>query len=119
MKTSKLVAGILMIVLSVFIIFQSMVAGLGNALAENNQSGGSAGVIIAIAYLVAGIVYLATRKAKGLGGDIANLIILVIAGITGITNAGSYSDLNVWGWLAIIVGIGFFLWHFLVNRKNK
>lgn len=118
MKVSKLVAGILLIVLSVFIVFQSGVAGLGNAISGNGQVSGSAGVLLAIMFLASGIVYLATRKKSGLGGDIACMIMLVIAALMGWTNAGSYSDLLIWSWLGFIVGVGFFVWHLLVNKKG-
>lgn len=118
MKTSKLVVGILMIVLSVFITIQSSVAGLGNALSQNGQASGSAGIITAIMYLVAGIVYLVTRNKTNLGGDIASMVLLIIAGIMGLANAGSYSDLVVWAVLAFIIGIGFFVWHLLLNKKE-
>lgn len=118
MKVSKLVAGILLIVLSVFIVFQSGVAGLGNAISGNGQVSGSAGVLLAIMFLASGIVYLATRKKTSLGGDIACMIMLVIAALMGWTNAGSYSDLLIWSWLGFIVGVGFFVWHLLVNKKS-
>jgi 4-hydroxybenzoate polyprenyltransferase len=118
MKTSKLVAGILMIVLSIFIIFQSGMAGIGNALSQNGQSSGTAGVLLAIMYLASGIVYLATRKKQGLGGDIACMVMLLIAGMMGFS-AGSYSDLVIWAWLAVIIGVGFFIWHYVANRKAK
>lgn len=48
MKTWKLVSGILSIILSVFVAFQSGMAGLGNALADNNEVSGSAGLLVAI-----------------------------------------------------------------------
>lgn len=118
MKTTKLVAGIIMIVLAVFIFFQSSVAGLGNALQQNGESGGSAGVIVALLYLIAGIVYLVTQSKEGLGGDIANLVLLLIAWLFSFM-AGSYSDLIIWGWLAFIIGVGFFVWHLLANRKKR
>ncbi|GAA3020558.1 hypothetical protein [Tetragenococcus solitarius] len=119
MKTTKLVAGILMIVLSVFILFQSTVAGLGNALSGNGETGGSGGMITAIIYLTTGIVYIATKSNKKMTADIINMILLLIAWLSAISNAGSYSDLTVWGWLAFIIGIGFFVWHIFANRKTK
>ncbi|KRM98571.1 hypothetical protein FC24_GL001165 [Loigolactobacillus rennini DSM 20253] len=112
-------AGIMMIILAVFIFFQSAVAGMGNALANNNESGGSAGVIAAIGYLIAGIVYIVVHKSNKLSGDIVNLIILLLVWLMGISGAGSYGDLTVWAWLAFIIGVGFFVWHYLINRKNK
>ncbi|KRN31649.1 hypothetical protein QS460_04235 [Liquorilactobacillus mali] len=119
MKTTKLVFGILMIVLSVFIGLQSMVAGLGNSLESNHQHGGSAGILVAVLYLVAGIVYLATKSTKKLGGDIANFILLALAWLLGVSNAGSYGDLTVWGWLALIIGALFLIWHIFSNKKSK
>lgn len=119
MKTAKLVFGILMIVLSVFIALQSMVAGLGNSLTSNHEHGGSAGILVAILYLAAGIVYLATKSAKKLGGDIANFILLALAWLLGTSNAGSYSDLTVWGWLALIIGILFLIWHIVANKNSN
>lgn len=87
-------------------------------MAANGQTSGSSGVILAIMYLASGIVYLSTRKKEGLGGDIACLVMLIIAALMGF-NAGSYSDLVIWAWIAFIVGVGFFVWHLMVNKKNK
>ena len=56
MKTTKLVVGILMIVLAVIIALQSMAAGLGNAMSNNGETSGSLGFLLAIFYLVVGIV---------------------------------------------------------------
>ena len=46
MKTWKLVSGIISIVLFAFVMFQSCAAGISNSLAENGESGGSAGLIV-------------------------------------------------------------------------
>lgn len=119
MKTTKLVSGIIMIVLGVIIFFQSMLAGVGNALANSNSHSGSAGVFVAILYIVIGIVYLATRKSPKMGGDIAGLVIAIIAWMLGAFNVGIYKDLQVWAWLILIIGVMFFIWHFIANRKNN
>lgn len=119
MKVTKLVVGILQIVIAVFIVFQSMAVGIGHAMENSNDAGGSAGMITAILFLVTGIVYIATRKSPKLGGDIAGLIMMLITWIFAITNAHDYSDLQIWGWLAFIIGVGFFVWHLIVNKKTK
>ena len=62
MKTWKLVSGIISIVLFAFVMFQSCAAGISNSLAENGESGGSAGLIVAIILLAGGIVSIATRN---------------------------------------------------------
>lgn len=52
MKTWKLVSGIISIVLSVFVVFQSMMAGLANALEESGQSSGSEDLLLVYACFV-------------------------------------------------------------------
>lgn len=120
MKVTKLVVGILQIILAVIILFQSCAVGASHAL-ENKTSdaGGSIGVFAAILFLASGIVYIATRNKDGLGGDIAGLVMMLIAWIMGITNAHDYSDLMIWGWIAFIIGVGFFVWHLVINKKAK
>ena len=66
MKTWKLVSGIISIVLFAFVMFQSCAAGISNSLEANGESGGSAGVIVAIMLLAGGIVSIATRNGLSL-----------------------------------------------------
>lgn len=102
MKVWKLVSGILSIVLFVFVAFQSCAAGVSNALEANGESSGTAGIMVAVFMLAGGIVSIATRKAKGKGGNIALLVLFGIAALIGFTNYGSYSDLAIWsGWCLI------------------
>ena len=95
MKTWKLVSGIISIVLFAFVIFQSCAAGISNSLAENGESGGSAGLIVAIILLAGGIVSIATRNGSK-GGNIALIVLFALGALCGFTMAGSYADLNVW-----------------------
>ena len=69
MKVWKLVSGVLCIVMSFFVLFQSCAAGLSNAMQENGEVGGSAGLIVAIMLLSGGIVSIATRNGSK-GGNI-------------------------------------------------
>ena len=119
MKTTKLVVGNLMIVLAVIIALQSMAAGLGNAMSNNGETSGSLGFLLAIFYLVAGIVYLSTKKAKKLTADIINAVIMALGWLMAINGAGSYADLAIWGWLGLIIGLVFLIWHYLNLRKQK
>lgn len=96
MKTWKLVSGILSIILFVLVAFQSCAAGIGNAIAENGESSGSGGIIVAIMMLSGGIVSIATRKSEGKGGNIALIVLFGIAALVGFTLAGSFADLNIW-----------------------
>lgn len=104
MKIWKLVAGILSIILSVFVLFQSMFAGLGNALSNNGEVSGTAGLIVSIMLLAGGIVSIVVRNKDGKGGNIAIIILFGIATLVGFTSAGSYGDLYIWSaWCLINV----------------
>lgn len=102
MKIWKLVSGILSIILFVLVSFQSCAVGLGNALAENQESSGSGGIILAILMLAGGITSIATRKSEGKGGNIALIVLFGLAALVGFALAGSFGDLNIWaGWCLI------------------
>ena len=102
MKTWKLVAGILSMILFVVIMVQSCAAGAVNALEENGGNSGSVGAICGILVLTGGIVSVATRKAEGKGGNIALIILFGLAAIIGFTGYGNYSDLVIWSaWAAL------------------
>ncbi len=74
MKTWKLVSGIISIVLFAFVMFQSCAVGISNSLEANGESGGSAGIIVAIMLLAGGIVSIATRNGSK-GGNIALIVL--------------------------------------------
>ena len=106
MKIWRLVSGILSIVLSVFVLLQSGAAGLSNALEQNGEVGGSAGLMVAILLLVAGIVSIVVRKGSK-GGSIALFILFGLGALLGFSGAGSYADLKIWsGWCLICAVLG-------------
>lgn len=102
MKTTKLVVGIISIVLCFLVGLQSCAAGLGNALENNGEIGGTAGLILAISLLIAGIVAICTRNG-GKGGYVSTAF-YVLAGLIGLLCACSYSDLNIWSVVSLIFG---------------
>lgn len=119
MKTTKLVIGILSIILSLLVTFQSCAAGLANTVKENGEVSGTAGVVLAVCFLVAGIVAIATRKnIKSKGGYVAASF-YILGGLLGLTNAGSYKDLAIWGVLAIIFGVVFIAGDMQAKKKAK
>lgn len=105
MKTWKLVSGILSMVLFALVGMQSCAVGLGNAITENGESSGSAGIILSVLMLSGGIVSVAVRNAKGKSGDIALVIIFGLAFLLGFPNAGSFSDLKIWSVWCLINAI--------------
>lgn len=104
MKTWKLVSGILSMALFLLVSLQSCAAGLGNALAENGEVSGSAGILVAIMLLTGGIVSVATRKG-GKGGNIALIILFGIGTLLGYTMAGSYKDLTIWSTWCLVCAV--------------
>lgn len=117
MKTTKLVLGIISIVLFFFVSFQSCAAGLGNALTNSGEASGTAGILLAFCMLIAGIVGICTRKSKG--GGITAGIFYMVGGLLGITNYGSFSDLAIWSVLCFIFGIVFILGSLKMKKPEK
>ena len=103
MKTSKLVVGIISIVLSILVAFQSCAAGLSNALESNGEVSGSAGILLALSFLIAGIV--AIFKRNGVKGGYVSTAFYVVFGLIALLLAGSYADLTIWAVLSIIFGV--------------
>lgn len=64
MKVTRLVIGIISFVMALIVTFQSCFAGLGNAMEDNGEVGGSAGVVLAVFAIVAGIIAIVTRKGE-------------------------------------------------------
>ena len=104
MKTWKLVSGILSIIMFFMVAFQSCAAGISNALEENGEVSGSAGVIVAVMMLAGGIVSIATRKG-GKGGNIALIVLYGIGALMGFMLAGGYSDLKIWAAWCLICAV--------------
>ena len=117
MKTAKLIIGILTIVLSGIIFFQSCAVGIGSALEESEEVSGPAGMIVAICMLVAGILSIATRNGKA-GGFVAGGFYL-IGGIVGIANVGSFADLKIWSVLSLILAAILILGGILGKGKKE
>lgn len=105
MKTTKLVLGILGLVLSIVIMMQSCAASVVNAVEDNGDVGGFAGYLVALLLIAGSIVMIATRSSAGKGGSIAALIILALAGIIAVCNAAVYKDLVIWGALCLIFAV--------------
>ncbi|NLB41119.1 MAG: hypothetical protein GX815_02465, partial [Clostridiales bacterium] len=67
MKTAKLIIGIVSIVLTFLILFQSCAASVVDAIEDEGGTSGGSGTFVAILMLIAGIVAIATRNSKGGG----------------------------------------------------
>ena len=116
MKTSRLVLGIISIVLFVFISFQSCAAGVANTLESNGEVSGTAGFLLALCMLAAGIIGICCRKIKS--GTIVAGAIYAVGGLIGIANVGSYSDLQIWSVLSFIFAAVFIITGILQKQKK-
>lgn len=118
MKTTKLILGIISIVLFFMVSLQSCAAGLGNALSENGEASGSAGLLLAFCMLIAGIVGLATRNSEKNGGPFTAGFFYILGGMLAFANKGTYSDLGIWSVLAIAFGMVFIIGTILSKKKE-
>lgn len=107
MKTAKLIIGIISMVLFIIITFQSCAAGVVNTMEGNGEVSGSAGVILSISMLVAGIVAVAGRNSKG--ATITAGCFYALGGLIGICNVGIFADLMIWSILAFIFAAVFII----------
>ena len=117
MKVTRLVIGIISFVMALIVTFQSCFAGLGNAMEDNGEVGGSAGVVLAIFAIVAGIIAIVTRKGEGKGPFVAGGFYLA-GGIIGLAMAGSYADLKIWGVACIILALVFIIGTILEKKRR-
>ena len=105
MKVVKLVLGILAIVLAAFVMFQSCAAAGLDALTDGDGVSGFSGMVVAIALLAAGVVMIATRNSTKIGGDVAVIILMVVAAVIGFVGAGFFEDLKVWAIVCLILAV--------------
>lgn len=117
MKNTKLILSIISMVLFVIIALQSCAAGFSNALEDNGELGGTAGIILGICMVVAAIVGMVTRKG-GKGGAFTAGGFYLVGAIIGYVNAGSYADLKVWATVSLAFGIVFIVGTILSAKKN-
>ena len=116
MKTSRLVIGIISIVLFLLIAFQSCAVGVGNTLQDNGELSGSAGFLLSLCMLTAGIIGICCRRLKA--GTIVAGAFYAFGGLVGIANVGSYSDLQIWSVLSFIFAAVFIISGIIQKQKR-
>lgn len=111
MRVTKLVIGILMIVLSIWLFLDGLLGQLLGIYATKSIFGGILEIVIAGLFIGAGIVYICLEKSLYLGDDITGLILMIIAGILGIFGGFIYAWMFLYVAIALIIGFGFYIWH--------
>ena len=117
-KTFRLVLGIISIILflDISLSLQSCVAGAANALSANGEVSGSAGFLLAICMLIAGIVTICLKKKQTTAAYLVPAGFYFVGALLAAANVGSYSDLGIWAVLASIFGALHVL--FMFRSKN-
>ena len=110
MRVTKLVVGILLILLSVWLFIHGLIFGLIGLKDLQNIPAGIIEMIMAALILAAGIVYVATENRSGLGGDITDFVLLLIAGLISI-GGWMYNGIVLYGALVLVIVIGFLVCH--------
>lgn len=118
MKTAKLVTGILCMVFTILVLFQSCAAGIADTLGDTGGVSGMGGFLVGLLMLSGGIVEVATRKAEKNGGAIAAVIIFGLAAVLGFATAGIFADLNIWASWCLILAVLNLLSIFLGKKKD-
>ena len=114
-KICRLIIGIVSIALFFVIMFQSCAAGVVNTFEGNGSVSGTAGAILAMCWLVAGIVGIAGRRNKYAIGTSVGFYFF--GGLIGIANIGIYSDLAIWSMLSFAFAIIYLLSILLYRKK--
>lgn len=116
MKILRMICGIICCCLFLLIIVQSCAVGLGNALQDSEEMSGSAGFVTAFIMLIAGIVSIAGKKS--IGATITATIFYILAGIIACTMYGSFSDLQIYGYLNFVFA-GLFVISLIIESSRK
>ena len=116
-SAGRLVVGIILFVMSMFILFQSCAAGLVNAWEDSSDMGGTAGILVVILMISTGVIAICTRNSASKGGPGTCAGLLFLAAVIGFCNAGVFSDLAVWSVVNIAFGIVFLICTIKTKRR--
>ena len=109
----KKIIGVISSVLFIVIAFQSCAAGFVNTVNNNKVASGSAGIMLALCMLIAGILSLLSKNSKSI--TLAAIVFYLFGGLVGIANVGVFADLQIWSALSLIFG-ALLVWHL---KKHK
>lgn len=98
----KKIVGILSLVLSALVIFQSVTSESINVLSNHRGVIRTDGIILVTSMLVAGILTLKSENSRCI--LIIAIATFISSGITGLANITTYMDLQIWSILNLIFG---------------
>lgn len=119
-STTRFVIGIIMLVLSTFILFQSCAVGVANSFENPMANDGSLGFAFALFMVIFGIIGITTRSTSHVATPLIQGIIMSVIGIIiGLGYDGIFADLKIWGWLMCIFGVIYMVSAARLSRKTK
>lgn len=105
MKVTKLLTGGVLVIMSIVVVLQFKFDSFIQALLGYADLGATASILLAIALLVAGAIYIICHSSTSIVPPIISFIILLLGGIMGIFNATRFPGLMLWSWAAIAIGL--------------
>lgn len=115
MKTTRLIIGIISIVLSFIVSLQSCAAGLIGGIEQSGDTSGTGGIVVSLLMLISGITAICCRKSKS--GSIVTGGFYILAALLGFASGGIFADLIAWSYLCLIFG-AIFIVTGIKQKKN-
>ena len=105
MKTIKLLAGILGIIIGVYILLISCYEATWNVLTMSGHFNGIVGIIIAALLLIGSIVRIGMRSAEDDSGSIISLVLFAVATAIAFALTPIYRYMQGWAIVCLVMGI--------------
>lgn len=119
MSICRLVVGIISIVLSVLISFQSIVIGIYSAAVANGDTGGARGLFLGLAFLIAGIVGIATRNIDNKNPAVFCEVTYLVGFLLGRDGSEIFSDLKIWSYLSMVFFVIYIIAIVKIEKAKK
>ena len=117
MKITRLITNIISMVLFAVIMFQSCASGVVNSIDNNGSLSGTAGFILAIAMLIAGIVGIAARKH--IGGILTSGFFYFFSALLAYAYVDDFSDLAIWATVSLIFSAIQFIGYVVIDHSEE
>lgn len=115
MKATKFFVSILQLFTAVFIVFQTYSAWSQIIATDASQRIVYGAFVLAGSYLVSGIINLVYHNSDSYVPEIIYFVIMVIGWFFARNNNSLYKFLNLWAWLALLLGLVFLIWHIVAT----
>lgn len=102
-KIIRLVVGIISMVLPLLILLQSCASGIINIFENPDAADGTAGFLLSIFMLTAGIISVAARKTRG--GTITAISFYLLGTVISDIDVAVFKDLIIWSYVSLIFAI--------------